>query len=76
MELENTYVRGELKIEEIQNHIEESRLRWFGHVKRMDEHRIPKGLLKMKMGGIRHRGIPRTQRIGQVKRDVERKGRG
>jgi hypothetical protein len=40
--IRNTYIRGQLKMEEIQNQIEESRLRWFGHVKRMDEHGIPK----------------------------------
>jgi hypothetical protein len=38
----NTYIRGELKMERIQNQTERSRLRWSGHVKRMDEHRIPK----------------------------------
>jgi hypothetical protein len=43
--IRNTYIRGQLKMEQIQNQIEESRLRWFGHVKRMDEHRIPKRLL-------------------------------
>jgi hypothetical protein len=29
----NTYIRGELSMEETQNKIERSRLRWFGHVK-------------------------------------------
>jgi hypothetical protein len=43
-------------MEEIQNQIKESRLRWFGHVKRMDEHRIQKILLEMKMSGRRPRG--------------------
>jgi hypothetical protein len=38
--IRNTYIRGKLKMEEIQNQIERSRLRWYGHVKRMDEHRI------------------------------------
>jgi hypothetical protein len=28
----------ELKMEEIQNKTEESRLRWFGHFKKMDQH--------------------------------------
>jgi hypothetical protein len=29
-------------MKEIQNQIKESRLRWFGHAERIDEHRIPK----------------------------------
>jgi hypothetical protein len=37
-----------------------SRLRWFGHVKIMDEHTIPGGLLEMKMNGRKPRGRPCT----------------
>jgi hypothetical protein len=36
-------------MEDIQNLTDGNRLRWFGHVKRMDGHRIPKRLLEMKM---------------------------
>jgi hypothetical protein len=43
--IRNIYIRGGLKMEEIQNQIEESRLRQFGHVERMDEHRIPKKII-------------------------------
>jgi hypothetical protein len=45
-------------MEETQNQIVRNRLRWFGHVKKMDEHRIPKRLLEMKMSGRRTRGRP------------------
>jgi hypothetical protein len=46
-------------MEEIQNQIERSRLTWYGHVKGMDEHKIPeKKLLEMKMGGRRQRDRP------------------
>jgi hypothetical protein len=34
-----------------------NRFRWFRHVKRMDEHRIPKTALEMKTAK-RHRGRP------------------
>jgi hypothetical protein len=47
-------------MEEIQNHIKESRLRCFGHVKRIDEHRITKVLLEMKMSGRRLSSRPCT----------------
>jgi hypothetical protein len=47
-------------MEEIQNQIKRSRLRWFGHVKRMDQHRISERLLEMKMSRRRPRGRPHT----------------
>jgi hypothetical protein len=47
-------------MEEIQNQMERGRFRWSGYVKRMNEHRIPKRLLEMKMSGRRPRGRPCT----------------
>jgi hypothetical protein len=55
--IRNTYIKGELKMEEIQNQIKEGRLSWYGHVKRMDEHRIPKRLLEMSISGRRPRVV-------------------
>jgi hypothetical protein len=61
----NTYIMRELKMEEIQNQIEESRLRWFGQVRRMDEHGILKRLLEKNMSGRRPRSRPRMQWVDQ-----------
>jgi hypothetical protein len=72
--IRNTHIREELKVEEIQNQIKESIVRWFVHVKRMGVHRIPKILFEMKMSGGRSRGRLRTLWIDQVKRDVEKRG--
>jgi hypothetical protein len=58
--ISNTHIRGELSIVEIRNYIERSRLRLFGHVKRMDAHRIQKRLLEMKMSGRISRGRPQA----------------
>jgi hypothetical protein len=58
--IKNTYISGDLKMEEIQNQIKESKLRWSGHVKRMDKHRIPKRLPQIKTSEKRPRGRPRT----------------
>jgi hypothetical protein len=42
--------------------------------KKMDEHRIPKGLLAMKFTGKRPRGRPQTRWPDHVKRGIERRG--
>jgi hypothetical protein len=44
-----TYRRGELKMEEIQNPIKGNRLRWFGRVKGIDKDRISERLLEMEI---------------------------
>ena len=38
-----------------------NRLRWFGHVQRREEHRIPKRVLYMNLGTTRLRGRPRNR---------------
>jgi len=38
-----------------------NRLRWFGHVQRMEENRIPKRVLYMSLGTTRLRGRPRNR---------------
>jgi hypothetical protein len=58
--IRNAHIREELKVEDTENQINGNRLRWFRHVKRMDEHRIPKRLLEKKMTRKRPRGRPRT----------------
>jgi hypothetical protein len=47
-------------MKDIQNQIKGNGLRWFGHVKRMDEHRTSKSLLEMKMTRKRPRDRSRT----------------
>jgi hypothetical protein len=38
-----------------------NRLRWFGHVQRMEENRIPKRVLYMNWGTTRLRGRPKNR---------------
>jgi hypothetical protein len=73
--IRNGLISEELRIENTQKQIEKNRLRWFGHAKRMDEHRIPKTVLEMKMRGKRPRNRPRTWWLYQVRRDIGRRGR-
>ena len=46
-----------------------NRLRWFGHVQRMEERRIPKRVLNMKLGTTRLRGRPRNRWQDEVEED-------
>ena len=46
-----------------------NRLRWFGHVQRMEENRIPKRVLYMNLGTTRLRGRPRNRWPDEVRED-------
>jgi hypothetical protein len=65
--IRNAYIREKLRMEDTQSQTEGNRSRRFGHVERMDEHRIPKKLLVMNRTGKRPRGTPRTPWLDQVK---------
>jgi hypothetical protein len=43
------------------------RLRWFGHVQRMEENRIPKRVLYMNLESTRSRGRPRNRWQDEVR---------
>ena len=44
-------------------------LRWFGHVQRMEQNRIPKRILYMNLGTTRLRGRPRNKWQDEVRED-------
>ena len=46
-----------------------NRLRWFGHVHRMEENRLPKRVLNMNLGTTRLRGRPRNRWQDEVRED-------
>ena len=46
------------------------RLRWFGHVMRMKEERVPKKILESGIGGKRRQGRPRTRWKEDVLKDI------
>jgi hypothetical protein len=72
--IRNAHMREELRMEDVQNQTAINRLRWFGHVIRMNEHKMPKRVLQVKMSGKRHKVRPQTQWLHKVKRDIERRG--
>ena len=54
-------IRKSLNIEPLLLRIERSQLRWFGHVSRMPQKRLPKQALHAKANGRRPVGRPRTR---------------
>ena len=45
----------------IQEHIKKKELRWFGHLNRLDENRIPRKVFEARTEGTRTRGRPRME---------------
>ena len=54
-------IRKSLNIEPLLFRIERSQLRWFGHVSRMPQERLPKQALLAKANGRRLVGLPRSR---------------
>ena len=54
-------IRKSVNIEPLVLRIERSQLRWFGHVSRMPQERLPKQALPAKENGRRPVGRPRTR---------------
>ena len=57
--MENEYVRGAFGVCGVEENLRVSRLRWFGHVMRMEEDEVVSRVRKMKVGGIRRSGRPK-----------------
>jgi len=63
----NKEIYASVKKPTITETIRLNRLRWFGHVQRMEENRIPKKVLYMNMGTRRLRGRPRNRWQDEVR---------
>jgi hypothetical protein len=67
--LTNTEIYAILKKPTITETIRLHRLRWFGHVQRMEENRIPKRVLYMNLETTRPKGRPRNRWQDEVRED-------
>jgi hypothetical protein len=54
--------------------IKTSRLKWLGHVNRMEDHREPKRVLQGIPGGGRRRGKPRKRWLDGMEDDLSKTG--
>ena len=51
--IRNKRIRGTSKVEEISKKVQERRLKWYGHVKRREEHYVGRRAMEMKVQGSR-----------------------
>jgi hypothetical protein len=72
--IRNEYIRGSLKVVPETEKMRSNRLAWYGHVKRMDESHITKGVLSMNVDGHPSRGCPKKRWMDRVKDDMRIKG--
>jgi hypothetical protein len=67
--LTNEEIYAIVKKPTITETISKQKLRWFGHVQRMDENRIPKRVLCMNLESTRPRNSPRNKWQAEVRDD-------
>ncbi|XP_063549106.1 uncharacterized protein LOC134756207 [Cydia strobilella] len=66
----NNHIRGTFKVAPIAEKMCESRLRWFGHVMRRDDHHMTKRALNDIPESRRGRGRPPTTWMSTVSKDL------
>lgn len=70
----NSTIRDIMEVrKDIVEVIEEKRLSWFGHVKRMEDSRIPKRILEWHAEGRRGRGRPKERWMNGVQQSMNRR---
>ena len=72
--LKNEQIRTDLNVEPVLITIERERLRWYGHVMRMDESRIPRRYLQWRPQGKRPVGRPRKRWLDGVEEALNKRG--
>ena len=69
----NTTIRSELKVTSLLEEIERNKLRWYGHMMRIEMDRKPKKYLLWKLEGRRPVGRPRRRWMEGVEVVLERR---
>ena len=68
--IRNEYIRGKSQVGWFGEKTREARLRWYGHVLRIDDGYIGRRMLRMELSGKRKRGRPKRRFMDVVKEDM------
>ena len=69
--IRNEFIRGTAKVRRLGDKLRETRLRWYGHVRRIGEDYIGRRILSMGLPGKRKRGRPRRRYKDAIREDME-----
>src|ERR1700744_6682995 len=72
--IRNEDIRVNLGVNSVEKAASVSRLRWFGHVQRMQSDRLPWRIMSEEVQGKRCRGRPRRRFLDSVRSDLENRG--
>ena len=72
--VESTVIALRVGVDDLEEHLRQKRLRWFGHIVRRDEEVEIKKVLVLKIDGCRKRGRPVKRWIDVVEEDMKKRG--
>ena len=72
--IRNERIRGTTRVGEISKKVQESRLKWYGHVSRREEEYVGKRVLGMEVPGKRRRGRPKRRWMDNIRNDLSERG--
>ena len=67
-------IRGTTKVGEISKKVQESRLKWYGHVSRREDEYVGKRVMGMEVPGKRRRGRPKRRWLDSIRNDLSERG--
>ena len=68
--IRNERIRGTTKVGEISKKVQESRLKWYGHVLRREDEYVGKRVMAMEVPGNRRRGRPKRRWLDSIRNDL------
>ena len=68
--IRNARVRGTTKVGEISKKVQESRLKWYGHVLRKEDEYLGMRVMAMEVPGKRRRGRPKRRWLDRIGNDL------